>query len=228
MEKLKALFRKYTDRINNLSLRERAIVFVAILVVLYGIAANLLFPPLFAEQNRLKKQLADKRGQVQAFEGQIQAALARSAVDPDAANRSRRDQLATQLKTVDEVLAGVISRLVPPKDMARVVEQMLLKNRRLELIRIESLKPEPLQELAAGAKPGTSAIADAGPAVYRHGMRIELRGNYLDVLAYLRELEALPWKVFWGQISLKVEQYPTAAVNLQIYTLSTQAGWMAL
>ncbi len=228
MEKFKALFRKYTDRINNLSLRERAIVFIAILVVLYGVAANLLFPPLFAEQSRLKKQLADRRGQIQAFEGQIQAALARSAVDPDAANRTRRDQLVTQIRTADEALAGVISRLVPPKEMARVVEQILLKNRRLEVVRIESLKPEPLQDLAAGAKPGTPAIAGAGPAVYRHGMYIEMRGNYLDVLAYLRELEALPWKVFWGQISLKVEQYPTASVKLQIYTLSTQAGWMAL
>lgn len=227
MEKFKALFRKYTDRINNLSLRERAIVFVAILVVLYGVAANLLFPPLSAEQNRLKKQLADKRGQVQAFEGQIQAALARSAVDPDAANRARRDQLAVQLKTVDEALTGVISRLVPPKEMARVVEQMLLKNRRLEMVRIENLKPEPLQDLAAGARSGASP-ADTGPTVYRHGMHIELRGNYLDVLAYLRELEALPWKVFWGHISLKVEQHPTASVNLQIYTLSTQAGWIAI
>lgn len=228
MEKFKALFRKYTDRINNLSLRERAIVFVAILVVLYGVAANLLFPPLFAEQNRLKKQLADRRSQIQAFEGQIQAALARSAVDPDAANRARRDQLVVQLKTVDEALTGVISRLVPPKEMARVVEQFLLKNRRLEMVRIESLKPEPLQDLAAAAKSGTSLVTDTGPTVYRHGMHIELRGNYLDVLAYLRELEALPWKVFWGHISLKVEQHPTASVNLQIYTLSTQAGWIAI
>ncbi len=228
MEKLKALFWKYSDRINNFSLRERAIIFVAILVVLYGIAANLLFPPLSAEQNRLKKQLADKRSQVQAFDGQIQAALARSAVDPDAANRARHDQLEAQLKAVEEVLAGVISRLVPPKDMARVVEQILLKNRRLEVVRIESLKPEPLQDLAAGAKSGAPAIADAGPAVYRHGMRIELRGNYLDVLAYLRELEALPWKVFWGQISLQTEQYPVSRVVLHIYTLSTREGVIAL
>ncbi len=228
MEKFKALFRKYTDRINNFSLRERAIVFVAILVVLYGVAANLLFPPLFAEQSRLKKQLADRRSQIQAFEGQIQAALTRSAVDPDAANRARRAQLEAQIRTADEALAEVISRLVPPKEMTRVVEQFLLKNRRLEMVRIESLKPEPLQNLVAGAKSGVPPIADAGPTVYRHGMHIELRGNYLDILTYLRELEALPWKVFWGQISLKVEQHPTASVSLQIYTLSTQAGWIAI
>lgn len=229
MDKLKALFKKYTDRINNLSLRERGIIFVAIMVVLYGVAANLLFPPLYAEQTRIKKQLTDKRNQIQAFEEQIQAALARSARDPDAANRAKRDQLEAQLKTLDATLATVTSRLVPPRDMARMVEQILLKNRRLELVRIESLAPVPIQQLGgavAAGQPPPAAVA--GINAYRHGMRIEIRGNYLDILSYLKELETLPWKVFWGRVSLKVGQYPASDVTLVIYTLSTEQGWLAL
>jgi MSHA biogenesis protein MshJ len=222
VEKPKALFKKYADRIDALSLRERAIVFVAVLVALYGVAANLLFPPLFAEEDRLKKQLAAKRAQIQSFEGQIQAALAKSAEDPDAPNRARAAQLEAQVRALDESLGAMTARLVSPRDMARVVEQMLLKNRRLEIVRIESLPPEPLQPLSAAKEP------HAGATAYRHGMRIELRGNYLDVLGYLRDLEALPWKVFWGQITLKVAQYPVSNVTLQIYTLSTRPGWIAL
>lgn len=222
IDQLRALFKKYADRINNLALRERGIVFVAILVVLYGIAANLLFPPLNAEQTRLKKQLADKRTQIQTFDAQIQAALAKSAVDPDAPNRAKRAQLEAQLKTIETALATVTARLVSPKEMAPMVEQILLKNRRLEVIRVESLPPEPLQKLAAAAGGGSGLTA------YRHGMHLELRGNYLDILAYLKDLEALPWKVFWGQLNLKVEQHPTSHVTLRIYTLSTQAGWIAI
>ncbi|MEK7795936.1 MAG: hypothetical protein AAB315_00625, partial [Pseudomonadota bacterium] len=115
MDQLQALFKKYADRINGLALRERGIIFVAILVVLYGIAANFLFPPLNVEQGRLKKQLTDKRAQIQGFEGQIQAALAKSVVDPDAPNRAKRAQLEAQLKALDESLAKVTARLVPPK-----------------------------------------------------------------------------------------------------------------
>lgn len=215
MAQLRALFKKYTDRINGLSLRERGIIFVATLAVIYGVTANLLFPPLYAEQTRLKKQLADKRTQIQAFEGQIQEAVAKSVADPDAGNRVTRDQLEAQFKALNESLALVTSRLVPPKEMARMVEQILVKNRRLELVRIESLPPEPLQQLGS-------------LTAYRHGMHIELRGNYLDILAYLKDLEALPWKVFWGQMNLKVEQYPASHVMLRIYTLSTRAGWIAI
>lgn len=224
IEQLRAQLKKLTDRINALAPRERGIIFVAILAGLYGVSANFLFPPLNVEQTRLKRQLADKRAQIQAFEGQIQAALAKSAVDPDAGNRARRAQLEAQIKTLDESLAAVTARLVPPQEMARMVEQMLLKNRRLEVIRVESLPPEPLQQMT-----GTAAADKSGSlTAYRHGMRVELRGNYLDVLLYLKELEALPWKMFWGQISMKVEKYPTSHVTLRIYTLSTRPGWIAL
>ncbi len=223
IDQLRALFKKYTDRINALALRERGIIFVAILVVVYGIAANFLFPPMNVEQARLKKQLTDKRAQIQAIEGQIQVALAKSAVDPDAGNRAKRAQLEAQLKALDESLATVTARLVPPKEMTRMVEQVLLKNRRLEVVHLKSLPPEPLQQLASAATGG-----GGGLTAYRQGMHIELRGNYLDILAYLRELEALPWKMFWGQVSLKVEQYPVSHVTLRIYTLSTQPGWITL
>jgi len=182
-----------------------------------------MFPPLNVEQTRLTKQLTDKRAQIQAFDAQIQAALTRSAVDPDAGNRAKRVQLEAQLKALDKSLATVTARLVPPKEMARMVEQILLKNRRLEVVRIGSLTPEPLQQLASAA-----TGRGAGLTAYRQGMHIELRGNYLDILAYLRELEVLPWKMFWGQVSLKVEQYPVSYVTLRIYTLSTQPGWIAI
>lgn len=222
MDRFRALFKNYTDRINGLALRERGIIFIAILVVLYGTAANLLFPPLNIEQTRLKKQLTDKRTQIQTFDAQIQAALAKSAVDPDAPNRAKRAQLEARLRTIEASLATVTARLVSPKEMAPMVEQILLKNSRLEIVRVESLAPEPLQQLV------TAAGGGSGLTAYRHGMRIELRGNYLDILTYLRDLEALPWKVFWGQLSLKVEQYPASYVTLRIYTLSTQAGWLAI
>lgn len=216
---IQVFFKKYANHINSRTPRERGIIFVAILAVVYGISANFLFPPLNAEQGRLKKQLIDKRTQIQGFEGQIQAALAKSAIDPDAGNRAQRAQLEAQLKVIEESLATAAARLVPPKEMARMVEQILLKNSRLEVVLVENLASEPLQQ-SGGETDSLKA--------YRQGMRIELRGNYLDIMVYLKELEALPWKMFWGQISLKVEQYPVSHVTLRIYTLSTRPGWLTI
>lgn len=226
METLRALFKKYFDRLDALSLRERAIVFVAVMAVLYTVSANFLFPPLTTEQNRLKKQLTEKRAQIQLFDAQVQAALAKSAQDPDAPNRARLAALETQLKGLDETLARVTTRLVPPKEMPQLVEQIISRNPRLHLMKIESLGAEPLQTGTAMA--GKKQGAKPSVMVYRHGTRIELKGGYLDLLEYLNELENLPWKFFWGQATLQVERYPVSRLVLHIYTLSTQEGWIAI
>ena len=59
-------------------------------------------------------------------------------------------------------------------------------------------------------------------------MNIEVKGGYLDVMRYLKSLEGLPWKVFWGKVTLKAEKYPDSRVNLLIYTLSTHEAWIGL
>lgn len=223
MDNLKAPLRKYMERVDALTLRERGIVFVAVMVVLYAVAANLLFPPLFSEQNRLQQQIKSKRDQLSSFETQIQAALARSAEDPDAALRTKLAALEKREQALDRAMAEVTARLVSPRDMARLMEDILRKNRKLELVRIESLPPEIL-----GASATQAGSAPAGLTAYRHGMRIEVKGRYPDLLAYLHSLENMPWKVYWGQVNLQVEQYPISRVTLQIYTLSTHEGWIAI
>lgn len=225
---LRIQLKRYMERLDALSLRERGIIFVAVMAAIYSVAANVLLPPLNAEQTRLTKELAAKRTQVQTFETQIQGTLAKSAEDPDAANRLKLAGLEKQFKSTEESLSAITSRLVPPKEMTQMVEQILVRNRRLEVVRVESLPAEPLRpagdESRQGAAKGPTKILTA----YRHGMRIELRGEYLDVLMYLRELEELPWKMFWGQISLQTEQYPVSRVVLHIYTLSTREGVLAI
>jgi MSHA biogenesis protein MshJ len=105
--------------------------------------------------------------------------------------------------------------------MARLVEQMLLKNRGLRVMKVESIPATPLLNVVESA-------VGSGPMVYRHGMNIEIKGGYLDILRYLKSLEALPWKVFWGKVTLKTEQHPVSHVSLLIYTLSTHEAWIGL
>jgi MSHA biogenesis protein MshJ len=122
---------------------------------------------------------------------------------------------------MDAELVRVTAGLVPPKEMARLIEQMLLKNRGLQVMKVESIPATALLE-------GGNANGIAGTMVYKHGMQIELKGGYLDILRYLKSLEALPWKVFWGKVTLKTEKYPDSRVSLLIYTLSTHEAWIGL
>lgn len=66
------------------------------------------------------------------------------------------------------------------------------------------------------------------PQIYRHEVVLELVGNYLDLLAYVQELEKKPWQLYWGQASLTVEQHPQAVLSLHVYTLSLDQKWLDL
>jgi len=234
LDDLKVRLKPLADRIDALSLRERGIIFVAILGVLYFVAVNLMFTPIRAEQDRLQKQLQSKREQTQLIENQVQIVVTGGVQGADAVKRERFNALQTNLKMIDEALAKVTTGLVPPKEMARLVELVLVKNKGLQVIKVESLPAAPLIEenpasnpndRAGGAKIGPTP---AGLMVYKHGMRIELKGSYMDILRYLRALEGLPWKVFWGQATLQTEEHPVSKLTLLIYTLSTQDSWITL
>ncbi len=224
---LRAQLRKLMERIDELSLRERAMVFLGVLGVLYVGAVQLVIQPLSAQRTRLETELKGKHDQIQTTERMIQAMLTGDAQDADAQKRAQRDALRAQLKAFDAELGKTTSGLVSPQEMARLLQQFLARKRSLQIVRVESLPAEPLAIATTGAVPNR-----AGPAVrddsglYKRGTRIEVRGNYDELLGYLKDMEALPWKVFWGQVTLQTEQYPISKLTLVIYTLSTQESWI--
>jgi MSHA biogenesis protein MshJ len=64
--------------------------------------------------------------------------------------------------------------------------------------------------------------------LYRHGVEVTVRGNYLDMVDYMSALEAMPTRLFWGQAQLDVEEYPASRMTLTLYTLSLDRNWMKL
>jgi MSHA biogenesis protein MshJ len=223
LENLQSQFKGLTDRIDAMSLRERALIFITLLVALYFIAVHVIFGPISLEKDRLQKQINQKREETRLMEVQVQGVLSAGAQGAHLAKQKKLAALQENLKNMDASLQQVTTGLVPPKEMARLVEQMLLKNRGLQVIKLESLPAVPLLENA-----GKSGGKTADGTVYKHGMRIEFKGGYMDTLRYLRSLEAMPWKVFWGQVALSAEKYPDSRVNLLIYTLSTDQGWIGI
>lgn len=233
MERLRIELRKLIDRIDELSLRERALVFVGVLAVMYIGTMQLVIQPLTDQRVRLDNELKAKRAQIQTVEGQIQAMLGGDVISADVTKRARLESLREQLKALDADMSRTTSGLVTPKDMGRLVERFLAGKRGLRVVKVESLPPEPLLQesvKAAVAAVLNSAVGSSAPdpLIYKHGMRIELRGSYLDMLGYLKGLEELPWKVFWGKVTMKSEQYPVSRMTLVIYTLSTREGWIAI
>jgi len=256
---MKAKLKAWRDRIDALALRERLLVLVAVLGALGWSWNSWLFAPLDDRRQALTTQVPKLHDQIQALNKQAGAlALARTK-DPDVANRRKLARLRAATTEVNAALAKLTSRLVPPREMGRLIEAVLARQQRLSLVRLEGLGAESIfTAKAAQAQPGKPAALakkgvkkgrttgklalpsgrSAGPAgqtpgavpgaLYRHGLRATFEGGYLDILAYLRALEALPWRFLWDEVSLEVPRYPVARVTLTVYSLSLDDAWIGI
>jgi MSHA biogenesis protein MshJ len=208
-------------RIDALSLRERGMLFLVIVAVLYMLAQLVLFGPLELQQKGALERIGLLQKEIAAFDEQTQAILRRQSVDPDADNLRQQQQLSAQIATLDGQIGGAVQGLIAPQQMARVLEEVILRQSGLTLLRIESLAARPLLE----APEGEPAL-DAG--IWRHGVRLEFKGDYQATLAYVRELQALPWTLYWDELEIAMDKYPQARITIVVHTLSLNEGWIGV
>ena len=214
-------------RIDALSLKERALLLAAVVLVIVFLWNVELMRPLEVRQRELSSEMHKTSKAIAVLNRQATRIIAASTRDPDAATRARLEAARMQIQAADQKLGELTSRLIKPSQMPQVLEAVLRKPKGLTLIRLQGLGVKPLVEPAAPAK-GQKAQATPAVGVYRHGIRIEFEGSYLDTLAYLRELEALPWGFLWEGMSFHVEGYPHAKGSITVYTLSLDQSWIGV
>jgi len=106
--------------------------------------------------------------------------------------------------------------------MVEVIHQLLDRQRNVRLVSLHKLAPIELPPRTAGEAQG------AVPHPCIQAVELELEGNYLDILLYLRSLEALPWHLYWRRLDLATTEYPKNRVRLELGTLSIDSQWMGL
>lgn len=233
---MKAQLLQLKARIEALSLRERAMVFAATAAVIVFAGHALVLAPMFAEQAALRTQVAQQIDAATATDAEIAARVQAFQVDPDAASRARLNSINQELGQLSQQLLAIEHGLVPPERIAPLLESILRANGKLKLVSMRTLPVEPLsgppgaaaQAAPVEPAPGAASSAADVPLLYRHGVEVTVRGNYLDMVDYMSALEALPTRMFWGRAQLDVEEYPAARLTLTLHTLSLDRQWMKL
>jgi len=224
-------------RMDALSLRERGMVFGATVAVLAFAGHTFVLAPQDAKQAALRTQIEQQQAASAAIDGEITARVEGSRIDPDAQSRARLNTMQQEMGQLGSQLLALEHGLVPPERMGPLVDGILRANGRLKLVSMRTLPAEPLA--APGVAPAAAAApaANAGaapaaasdvPLLYRHGVEVTVRGNYLDMVDYMSALDAMPTRMFWGRARLDVETYPGARLTLTLHTLSLDRQWMKL
>jgi MSHA biogenesis protein MshJ len=218
------------NRIDARSLRERAMLFSAAAAAIVFLLYALFLNPLLVRRAALQAQIAQQQDNIGGIDREITQLVQAHSQDPDAAARSRLTELTGNTAQLATKLRAMQKGLVPPDRIAPLLETILKANGRLQLVSMKTLPVSPLggAQAPAAVPPVTHPVVNPNELLYRHGVELTVRGNYLDMVNYMDALEAMPTQLFWGQAGLEVEEYPNARLTLTLYTLSLDRKWMKL
>ncbi len=201
--------------VDNMSMRERLLVFVTGLM-LVGSAWYLgLMQPLDQQTTRSRSEIASLRERIAMYNQNLEVEVLQIA-GTDTAEREQLARIQGRLDEINKRMGGYVAELIDPAQMSLVLQGLLKKQSKLRLIRIRNVSPKSL-----------SASADAlTTTFYRHGLEIEFEGSYLACLEYLEEIEDLPWRFYWQLLDIEVLEYPRNRIRLEVSTLSPDVEWI--
>ena len=213
-----ALWARWSARIDELSLRERALAFVvaaAALVILVHVVA---LRPLLAQQRAYLDRIKQDQGQLNSINDVLLKSAKAPNEDPHAARRQRVRELEARIARSERTLAERRKGQLTPDQLTRLLQDIVGRNRNL---RVQALRVLPGMALsvAAPATPKGAAPKAAGP-LYRHQVEVEMAGSYLDLLKYLEDVEALPWRLTWTSVDLRTAVYPEIRLKGTLQTIS--------
>jgi len=197
--------------------------FSAILAVGLFFSYVLYFSPQKINRAGIEAQITELNATVTSLHSQAEAIKAQQNADPDREQRARQEQLQTELERLDRRLKALTVDLISPRDMAKVLRDLLIRQEGMKLVHLENL---PAEDLFPATEDKNKADGAKGTHLYRHPIRIVFSGTYLQVLEYLRSLEKLPRKLFWDDLEIVVDDHPRAEISLTVHTFSLRKGWI--
>jgi MSHA biogenesis protein MshJ len=215
------------DWFATLSQRERVLVTLAVIAVIWQLASMLVLEPQQAELGKLRQEMAVDATAMQGLATELRLQTSRASHNPNVALRERIEAMRGRIAAQERQLELATDELISPREMARFLEQLLNADEALVLLNLRTLDPQPLlaAERADGQAPDEH---DERSMLHRHGFEIAFSGGYLATLRYLDALQSLPWQFFWDSVSFDVIDYPNSVVRLQLYTLSLSEDWIGV
>ncbi len=204
---VKAQWLALQERIDALTLRERILLFAAIVAVTYGLIVVAAIHPLENRARVVEADLAATHAKTRQIAATLDTLLAPGTRAREAAALKA---LTRKVGVLKARLARLTAGLVPARDMPALLRHVLARSPGVTLVALIDRRTT-----AVRRNPKDK------PFLYRHEMTIVVRGPYAPLLRYLTALARSKRHVLWGRVALTADRYPVSTIRLRVYTLST-------
>lgn len=228
---------RQAKRIDALSLRERAILFLSIVAVLVLLFDNYVLSPQSARAKLRSDAQAQQATEIRKLREEFIAASGSSAASPAAQLQAQLEAARNERHRLDSVLRQA-SAVNPAEGLSALLQRVLAQQPGLVLERLTLLEDTPVTlpsasvsvvAMVTGASAPAAPVAPqrpvlpAMPGMAWQGVELQLQGSYRDTQRYLQALEHELPALRWGEMRLG-SNGPNEAPRLlaQIYLLKVQ------
>ena len=210
-------------RFDRLSLRERLLIFAALLAVVVVLWQARFMEQLSAREKGLTAELTELQESVARMSRATELV---ASIDPASVATKKLAERQKSLDAINSKLAAESAGLIPPAQMVEVIHDVLKHQEGLRLVSLKNLPVTSLAPVAPADADKPAAAVTAGP--YLHPVELVIEGRYLDVVAYLRSLEGLQWHFYWRVLQLETKTYPLNRVRIELSTVSLDKEWIGV
>ena len=216
----------------NLSVRERILVLLVAIAVIYAAWDGLLLSQqeenyqILVQQQKTLDQEKEEREQALINVTEKISAQQRTIAE----KKQEIIQVTHELEQIELELDAVFGKLVPPAKITELLRSLLLKTSGLELLELGNGAVE--QIIISNESSGEKQEQQNNPieqiSLYKHSTTLKLTGNYQQLYRYLSTIQESDWNLYWNELHYAVTEYPKAEITLRVHTISTDAHWIGL
>ena len=216
--------KKYADRFNAQTQRERCLVAVSILVITAFAWWHYHAEPKMLQIEAKRQENQRVMQEVEGTRAQVQAIRLRIAAGVHEEKEVQLAKLVEQLNKVEEELRIKTVELIDPEKMFQLMNELIYRDSRLKLLSLKRREVKPAIPVSA-EDPEEQRL---DPGIYRHVLEIQFSGKFLDFLRYMQSMEDLDWKLLWDEIEIVSEEHPDVTVKVVMSTLSARKEWVGI
>lgn len=226
---MKRIFDEYSTKFHSITIREQYLILLTGLIGIVFILFTLLVDGKLIQTERLEKQVRQLQSNQKSAQTTIQILEQSLAQDPNDAINKQISQYEQRLTAVDNELLLLTSDLINPIQMRYALIELLQTQKAVSLLSFEVLPAQSMNLASQNANDSEGNEASEQPlTLYKHGIKLTLKGGYFALRDYLTQLEQLEWRFFWQEFDYQLTQYPQSELTIEMYSLSTKEEFIGV
>lgn len=202
-------------RIDALSLRERAFLFVTLLASCVALAQVLWLEPAQKHHQQITQKFKAQETELRTLQTEF-----KNMATGNGSAKTRQSELSvvnTQIEALNQAIGKVPSGGMAAAQLPQVLTHFLRRHEGLTLV-----KTQTMQEATAKSGADKTAATASGPSLRQQGLELTVAGAYPELIRYVQTLERSLPALRWGSMTMASEKQPAKQppqLTLQVYLL---------